>query len=131
MCAPHDPVFSNAPSVRSPRLMSEPRVKAGIWVQIALRMGNADGRYGMVLRKGDPDAGGILVVLRGRRGVAVLSQVRAADGEAAWLRATGAEPVEQAVADAYVARQLGFDPDLWVLEFESPDLLPPFAGKIL
>jgi hypothetical protein len=110
--------------------MSEPRVKAGIWVQMALRMGAQDGRYGTVIRKGDPDAGGILVVLHGRAGLSVLSQIRAADGELAWLRATGADPVDQAKADEYVARQLRFDPDLWVLEFEAPDLLPPFEAKI-
>ena len=28
-------------------------------------------------------------------------------------------------------RQVKFNPDLWVLEFESPDLLPPFDGKIV
>ncbi len=98
---------------------------------MALRLGQSDGRYGMVIRKGDPDAGGILVVLRGRLGVAVLSQMRTADGEAAWMRATGPAPVDQETADAYVARQVKFDPDLWVLEFESPDLLPPFDGKIV
>ena len=111
--------------------MPEPRVKAGLWVSMALRLGQSDGRYGMVIRKGDPDAGGILVVLRGRLGVAVLSQMRTADGEAAWMRATGPAPVAQETADAYVARQVKFDPDLWVLEFESPDLLPPFDGKIV
>ena len=63
--------------------MPEPRVKAGLWVSMALRLGQADGRYGMVIRKGDPDAGGILVMLRGRLGVAVLSQMRTADGQAA------------------------------------------------
>ena len=98
---------------------------------MALRLGQSDGRYGMVIRKGDPDAGGILVVLRGRLGVAVLSQMRTADGEAAWMRATGPAPVDQETADAYVSRQVKFDPDLWVLEFESPDLLPPFDGKIV
>ena len=98
---------------------------------MALRLGQADGRYGMVIRKGDPDAGGVLVVLRGRLGVAVLSQMRAGDGEAAWMRATGPGAVDQETADAYVARQLKFDPDLWVLEFESPDLLPPFDARIL
>ena len=111
--------------------MSEPRVKASIWVSMALRMGNANGQFGAVLRRGDADAGGILVVLRNRDGLAVLSQVRAADGQPAWLRATGPAPVDQQTADAYVDRQLKFDPDLWVLEFESPDLLPPFEAKIL
>ncbi len=111
--------------------MSAPRVKAGIWVQMALRMGDADGRPGAVLRKGDPDAGGVLVVLHAGHGMSVLSQVRATDGEAAWMRATGAEPVDQAAVDAYVARQVRYDPDIWVVEFEAPDLLPPFEAKIV
>ena len=111
--------------------MTDPRVKAGLWVSMALRMGDRDGRPGMVLRKGDPDAGGILVVLHGRGGVSVLSQTRDAGGDAAWVRGTGPTPVDQAVADSYIARQVKFDPDLWVLEFETPDLLPPFEAKIL
>jgi hypothetical protein len=111
--------------------MAEPRIKAGIWVQAALRLGQADGRFGVVLRKGDADAGGVLVVLRGRSGCSVLSQARTADGDPAWVRATGAGAVEQTEADAYVERQVRFDPDLWVLEFESPDLLPPFEARIL
>src|ERR1700722_7820531 len=111
--------------------MSEPRVKAGLWVSMALRMGDRDGRPGMVLRKGDPDAGGGLVVLHGREGMTVLSQVRGAGGDVAWMRGTGAAPVDQPTADTYVARQVRFDPDLWVLEFEAPDLVPPFEAKIL
>ncbi len=111
--------------------MVEPRVKAGLWVKMALRMGDLDGRPGAVLRKGDPDSGGIIVVLRGRDGLSVLSQMRAADGNQAWMRATGAAPVDQAAADAYVARQVKFDPDLWILEFEAPDLMPPFEAKLV
>ena len=111
--------------------MSEPRIKAGIWVSMALRMGNSDGRFGAVLRKGDPDAGGVLVVLRGRDGLSVLSQLRSGAGELAWMRATGLDPVDDATADAYIARQVKFDPDLWVLEFEAPDLLPPFEAKLV
>ena len=111
--------------------MSEPRVKAELWISMALRMGDRDGRPGMVLRKGDPDAGGVLVVLHGREGMCVLSQVRSALGDVAWMRGTGAGPVDQRAVDAYVARQVKFDPDLWVLEFEAPDLLPPFEAKIV
>jgi hypothetical protein len=111
--------------------MSEPRIKAGIWVSMALRMGDRDGCPGAVLRKGDADSGGVLVVLRGREGLSVLSQLRSATGELAWMRSTGPAPVDQEAADTYVARQVKFDPDLWVVEFEAPDLLPPFEAKLI
>lgn len=111
--------------------MAEPRIKSGLWVKMALRLGQADGRFAAVLKRGDEDAGGVLAVLRGRQGLSVLSQIRSSEGEAAWLRATGPDPVDQEAADAYVARQVKFDPDLWVLEFECPDNLPPFDGKIV
>jgi hypothetical protein len=111
--------------------MAEPRLKAGLWVKMALRMGDLDGRPGAVLRKGDPDSGGVLVVLRGRDGLSVLSQMRTADGALAWMRGTGAAPVDQAAADAYVARQARFDPDIWVLEFDAPDMIPPFAAELV
>jgi hypothetical protein len=111
--------------------MSEPRVKAGLWVSMALRVANSAGQPAVVLHKGDADAGGVLAVLRGRAGLCVLSQIRTADGALAWLRATGAAPVTQAAVDSYVARQMRFDPDLWVVEFETPDLVPPFEAKIV
>lgn len=110
--------------------MSEARVKARLWVQMALRMGDIDGRPGAILRAGDADAGGVLLVLRGREGLMVLSQMRSG-AEVSWVRATGAMAVDQVTADAYVARQVGRDPDLWVVEFEAPDLRPPFEARIV
>ena len=109
----------------------EPKVKAGIWVSMAIRLSDMAGRPAAVLRKGDPDSGGILCVLRGREGIVVLSQARDAEGRAAWLRSTGAAAVEQDVADAYVERQVKRDPDLWVVEFEAPDLMPPFEARVI
>jgi hypothetical protein len=47
------------------------------------------------------------------------------------MRGTGTASVDQAAADAYVARQVRFDPDVWVLEFDAPDLLPPFEAKLV
>ena len=110
--------------------MDEPRIKVGLWIQMALRMGDRDGRPGVVVRRGDPDAGGILLVLRRRDEISVLSQVRTA-GESAWMRATGPDGVDEATADAYIARQVQRDPDLWVVEFTAPDLLPPFEAKLV
>ena len=111
--------------------MAEPRLKAGLWVKAALRMADRDGRAGVVLRKGDADSGGVLVVLRGREGLVVLSQVRASDGALAWMRGTGAAAVDQAAVDAYVERQMRFDPDVWVLEFDAPYFVPPFEAKLV
>ena len=111
--------------------MPEPRLKAALWVKMALRMGDMAGRPGAVLHHGDPDSGGVLVVLRARTGLCVLSQMRKADGELAWMRATGPAPVDDAAADAYVARQRKFDPDLWVVEFEAPDLQPPIEMLVV
>jgi hypothetical protein len=112
--------------------MSEPRLKTTLWASMAVRRADQLGRSGMVLRKGDPDAGGVLAVLRNRSGgVVVLSQVRRMDGAPAWMRATGTDPVDDAAADAYVARQVARDPDLWVLEFDAPDLAPPFDALMV
>jgi hypothetical protein len=111
--------------------MAEPRLKAGLWVKMALRMADRAGTPGVVLRRGDEDSGGVLVVLRGREGLTVLSQVRTADGALAWMRGTGVAAVGQEAADAYVARQERFDPDVWVLEFDAPDLTPPFEARVV
>ena len=114
-------------------MTTEPRLKAGLWASAALRRAHQLGRSGMVLRRGDPDAGGVVVVLREQRGgtMVALSQARTADGASAWIRGTGAAPADQAAIDAYVARQVARDPDLWVLEIEGPDLVPPFEAVIL
>ena len=58
-------------------------------------------------------------------------QIRDAEGRPAWLRATGPGAVDQETADSYVARQVQRDPDLWVVEFDAPDLQPPFEARIV
>ena len=109
----------------------EARVKAGIWVAAAVKMSDRMGRPAAVLRRGDPDSGDVLAVLRARDGMAVLRQVRDGSGRLSWMRATGPALVSAAEADAYVDRQVGRDPDLWVVEFDAPDGVPPFEGKVI
>ena len=96
------------------------RLKAAIWVSAHLRRCNAAGLFAVLIRRGDESAGSVLLKLNHLDGrFQVLSPARRGDGERVWLKATGAEPVDEAGADAYIERQLKFDPDIWVLEIED------------
>ncbi|MEM8752069.1 MAG: DUF1491 family protein [Pseudomonadota bacterium] len=68
--------------------------------------------------KGDPTAGAVLVkaaTLDGR--ASVFERAYGPDGERVWSPL--AENADEAEADAAIARQRGFDPDLWVIEVED------------
>lgn len=112
--------------------MTTPRLRSDIVARALLRQSGQDGRSAMMLRRGDADAGGILVVLLGRDGTAiVLSQTRTAEGEAAWLKSSGETPLSPEDTQTYIDRQLRYDPDLWVLEVEAPDFRPPFEATLI
>jgi hypothetical protein len=98
----------------------EARLKSEIWAKALVRRWQAQFVPVMVCNRGDSDAGAILVkVNRFDAGCRVYSQTRTAEGERAWLSATGADVVEEKAADEYIARQMRYDPDVWVLEVED------------
>ncbi len=97
-----------------------------------MRLGTTQNIPVTVARRGDEDAGVILLKLnRGDLGFEVLAQIRSAGGELAWQRATGPAPVPETDADAYIARAVNRDPDLWVVEIEDRDARPLFPGAIV
>lgn len=113
-------------------MRDEARLKTGLWVSAVLRQANNSGCPAFRRHRGDEDAGGVLVVLTNRdRRAVVLTQTRTPEGARAWMRGSGADPVSEAAADAYVSRQIGRDPDLWVLEFETDALEPPFEALVI
>ncbi len=107
--------------------MTEPRLKSRLSVMAAIRASQSRGLMATVARKGDEDAGAILVKqnLMGA-GFRVLTQVRSVEGKLGWMTGTGGEPVEESVADAYIARQIDRDWDIWVVEIEDKDGRNPF-----
>ena len=90
-----------------------------VWVGALIRRAEAGGAFAMVLRKGDPRAGAVLVkVLSRREGVVRLyaSAVRG-EGDTVWM-----QPLNQGSdtdIEAYVERSRRIDPDLWVIEIED------------
>ena len=113
--------------------MTEARLKSSLWVAAQVRLCSRLGIPATVARHGDDDAGQILVKLnRLDRGCSVHVMGRGGpDGRRRWHAATGGGPVDEQTCGAYIAREIGRDPDLWVLEIDGPDLVPPFEARII
>ena len=94
------------------------RLAAGIWVGAYLARLGAAGIPVYVVARGDATAGAVLVKLATLDGRATAFH-RVADlmsGTRRWdVLTEGAE----GEVDASIARQRGFDPDLWVIEVED------------
>ena len=110
----------------------EARLKSGIWIKALIRRCDLAAIPIAVLARGDADAGAILLKFNGGgAGCSVLTQARGEDGEPLWMRATGPVPIAEADADAYIARQRGRDPDVWVVEIENASAEQVIDGPIV
>jgi len=99
--------------------MSE--LKARFWIDALRWRVEAAGASVYVARRGDPDAGAVLVkVLLEQRTARLFAPVRNFEGERVWAQPLGEAPVPEQDADAYAARRAERDPDLWVVEIDDP-----------
>ena len=79
-----------------------------------------------VVRKGAPEAGTVIISVRlgaerFRLYGAPPGPAYDEFGERRWLPLLEGRQLTQAEVDDYLARQLGFDPDIWLVEIEDPD----------
>ncbi|QXT34594.1 DUF1491 family protein [Sphingomonas sanguinis] len=91
------------------------RLPSGMLVTALLRRMNDSGGMGMVLAKGDPQGGGILViVIDADRRERVLERGLGTDGKTALIESTPANDIL-----SYWQRRRARDPDLWVVELDG------------
>ena len=104
----------------------------GIWVAAQVRTCDRNFIPATIVRRGDSDAGTVLLKLnRFEHGVTVYTQASSTGDEPTWSRGTGPQPVSEAEADAYIARQVKYDPDVWVLEIEDRRGQYKLDGKVV
>lgn len=98
-----------------------PQLKTDFWVQALIRRAQGAGAFATVARKGDPDAGAVLVKVATLDGRARLyAPAQDGTGERVWLDLSAGPlgDAEQAV-DAHWSHRGSKDPDLWVVEIED------------
>ena len=100
------------------------RLRADFWVSAYLRRCDAEGVSAVLRRRGAPEAGAVYVKLDLLDGRAVLygpAPQSEVDGviERAFLRLHKDEWIDPADAEARLARVIGFDSDVWIVEVED------------
>lgn len=102
------------------------RLKTGIWVSAYLRRCHVEGAFAVVRRRGAEEAGAIFIKINRLDGSAevyapapqtVFEESHPADR--AFSPGLRHQPAPDADVEAYLAKQIRFDPDVWIVEVED------------
>ena len=93
-------------------------LSSDLWVGALVRRAEIGGAFATVVRKGDARAGTVIVKAynTSTREARVYSEAFGQDGDRLWIQPAAGTESE---IDAYIERQRGYDPDLWVVEVED------------
>ena len=105
------------------------RLKSGIWVAAYLRRCNGEGAFAVVRRRGADEAGAVFIKVSRLDGTATLfgpapqtAFDEAHPSDRAFMPCVGAgQPAADSEVEAYLAREIRFDPDVWIIEVEDRD----------
>lgn len=102
------------------------RLKSAIWVSAYLRRCHVEGAFAVLRKRGAEDAGAIFLKIDRLDGTANLygpAPQSAFDeshpSDRIFAPCLGSAPVAHSDAEAFLDRQMRFDPDLWIVEVED------------
>lgn len=99
--------------------MDAARLQAHLEVAGLVRRAQAMGGFAAVLRKGERDAGTILVVaLENGANPRLFERMPQLDGTRRWTEAKAQDPAHKDQFEAYLARRGAQDPDVWIVELD-------------
>jgi hypothetical protein len=102
------------------------RLKSAIWVAAYVRRCHIEGAHAVLRRRGAEEAGAIFVKVSRLDGTADLygpapqtafDHARPADR--AFCACLKQAPAPEAEVESYLAREIRFDPDVWIIEVED------------
>ena len=102
------------------------RLKSGIWVAAYIRRCQIEGAQALLRRRGADEAGAVFIKVSRLDGTAevfgpapqtAFDEARPSDR--AFVYCLKTQPASEADAEAYLARQIKFDPDIWIVEVED------------
>ena len=102
------------------------RLKSALWVAAYLRRCHIEGTSAVVRRRGAEEAGAIFVRICRLDGTSELfgpapqSALAPGAGDRMFTACLVSQPAPDAEIDTYLAREVKFDSDLWILEVEDP-----------
>ena len=102
------------------------RLKSGLWVAAYIRRCSVEGLFAAVRRRGAEEAGAIFIKVNRLDGTADLygpapqsAFAEQSPSDRAFSAALETMPAAEAQVEAYLASQVRFDPDLWIIESED------------
>ena len=92
----------------------------------------AAGGFVVVVAKGDPAAGSVLLLLREENGLlSAVSKVNAGTGKASWQKIFDKCNERDDIVGVTLEKHRRYDPDLWIIELDVADPARFIDGDIL
>ncbi len=102
------------------------RLKSALWVAAYLRRCHVEGIFAVVRRRGAEEAGAVFVRICRLDGTSDLfgpapqsAFDAASTTDRRFITSLAEQPAPDAAVEAYLGREIKFDPDVWIIEVED------------